>query len=238
MCISKTKQNTKDNNNNKGCAFCIPGTRISVPECYWRSHIEHGYRTPFLEFKKVFYSLFTLHNETTNIWSHLLGFIFMIYAIYYYFQEKIYYINIKELINHELHTFEKFIDTTITTSNIYNNNNNDNDSSILWIENLCFGFFLISAAICFLFSTIYHWFNCLSPTHHDHLLMLDLTGIAMLVGSSYLPAAYFGFYCHPTLQITYLICSALVLTLGLVAVWIEMEVYKVSKLYCIYTLVS
>jgi adiponectin receptor len=150
-----------------------------------------------LDFIVVIY--FIRHNETTNIWSHLIGFSWAIYATIVYAIDNIF------------------------KSELPLGNSNDR-IQFKAHECLCFGVFILSASLCLLFSTIYHWFNCLSPTHHNKLLLLDLTGIALLVGSSYLPAIYFGFYCMPNLQAIYLGFSVVVLAVGLIAPWIEIKI--------------
>jgi hypothetical protein len=45
-------------------------------------HIIYGYRINFFKKRKIFRSLFMCHNETFNIWSHLLMVIFCMYLIY------------------------------------------------------------------------------------------------------------------------------------------------------------
>jgi adiponectin receptor len=42
--------------------------------CFHREHIHEGYRMNY-SLSHAFLSLFTLHNETMNIWSHLIAFI-------------------------------------------------------------------------------------------------------------------------------------------------------------------
>lgn len=44
-------------------------------------HIQHGYRKNFDTLGKIMRSIFMLHNETVNIWTHLLGgILFIIFA--------------------------------------------------------------------------------------------------------------------------------------------------------------
>ncbi len=116
-----------------------------------------------------------------------------------------------------------------------------------WINNtstlevLSFQCYLACAALCFFFSSIYHWFGCLSESCHDQLLKCDLTGIGVLVTGSYIPGVYFskcnvdiayavltlvtfdnlGFYCVPYAQKIHLILTAMILLAGLIAPWIE-----------------
>lgn len=50
-----------------------------VSECFHCMYIEDGYRHN-LSIKDAILSLFRFHNETMNIWSHLIGFISIIIA--------------------------------------------------------------------------------------------------------------------------------------------------------------
>lgn len=46
-------------------------------------YIIHGYRIKFDSFTKVFKSLFMVHNESVNVWTHLIGAIIVIICIFY-----------------------------------------------------------------------------------------------------------------------------------------------------------
>lgn len=46
-------------------------------------HLETGWRINFFSYKQAFCSMFMIHNETVNIWSHLIGsVVFMGLAFY------------------------------------------------------------------------------------------------------------------------------------------------------------
>jgi len=45
------------------------------PEDVWNRHILTGYRINHLTWKSILMSLFKWHNETINIWTHLVGFV-------------------------------------------------------------------------------------------------------------------------------------------------------------------
>ncbi|KAF7651341.1 hypothetical protein LDENG_00112100 [Lucifuga dentata] len=55
----------------------MPGTikDTEVPHCFRERHICTGYRLPHQNWRYYFLSLFQRHNETINIWTHLLGFL-------------------------------------------------------------------------------------------------------------------------------------------------------------------
>jgi hypothetical protein len=46
-------------------------------------YITSGYRINFNSVKRVAQSLFMLHNESVNIWSHLLGALFVVFLAVY-----------------------------------------------------------------------------------------------------------------------------------------------------------
>lgn len=50
--------------------------------------INHGYRIGFNSTKKILRSLFILHNESVNVWSHLFGVLLFIILIFYTFVSK------------------------------------------------------------------------------------------------------------------------------------------------------
>lgn len=126
-----------------------------VAELYHSIHIDYGYRKTE-SFYDTFLSLFAFHNETMNIWSHLIGFICVVIAG----------INV---------TFELAWETPHSAAELFA------------LES-----YMVCAAICLFFSTIFHWFGCISTECHKCLLRLDLSGVALLVAGSFLPAVYYG----------------------------------------------
>ena len=45
------------------------------PDSVWNKYILTGYRINFVTWRQIFGSLFQWHNETINIWTHLVGFV-------------------------------------------------------------------------------------------------------------------------------------------------------------------
>jgi adiponectin receptor len=56
-----------------------------LPEWYQDNNlITEGYRAPNPNYSELINSIFSLHNETANIWSHIAGVVlFIVLAIYY-----------------------------------------------------------------------------------------------------------------------------------------------------------
>lgn len=134
-----------------------------VADIYHNVHIEYGYRQT-QSFYDAFMTLFTFHNETMNIWSHLIGFFCVVIAG----------INM---------TWEATTDSAQSLTGSF-----------------AFHSYIICAALCLFFSTLYHWLGCISEECHNCLLRLDLSGIALLVAGSFLPAVYYG-SCCPVLSV-------------------------------------
>ena len=68
---NNTNNNTNSSNNNKEFPLL---TVQQVPEQHKEISIISGYRQR-LEYEDCLRSIFRLHNETVNIWTHLLGFL-------------------------------------------------------------------------------------------------------------------------------------------------------------------
>jgi adiponectin receptor len=130
------------------------GHKSTVSDCFHFLYIDYGYRQTKTLYD-TFLTLFSIHNETMNIWSHLVGFVCVVVA---------------------------GVNISIDLAQA-------NSSSM---EFIAVEAFIVCAAICLLMSTIYHWFGCMSEYCHDCLLKMDLTGVALLVSGSYVPAVYYG----------------------------------------------
>jgi len=71
---------------NKGSSVIVPhiGTIEEAEEWLIDNHyILSGYRIGFSKIKHTIMSLFMIHNETTNIWSHLCGVIMFVIFVFY-----------------------------------------------------------------------------------------------------------------------------------------------------------
>ena len=60
------------------------GTKDEAPDWITTGYyLETGWRINFNSWGKAFRSLFMLHNETVNVWSHLCGALFFLFMIIY-----------------------------------------------------------------------------------------------------------------------------------------------------------
>jgi len=70
-----------------------------------------------------------------------------------------------------------------------------------------------TAMYTFLGSLLYHWFNCVSHSHHECLLRMDISGIGFLIMGSYYPPVYYAFQRAPMWGSTYLACITIMCVL-------------------------
>ncbi|CAF3523404.1 unnamed protein product [Rotaria sp. Silwood1] len=70
-----------------------PATFKNVPPILVERFIIHGYRSLHQPWSYYWKSLFHKHNETINVWSHLIGILYMGYLLYYYNQRLQFYEN-------------------------------------------------------------------------------------------------------------------------------------------------
>jgi len=171
-----------------GCGCCPPTVPADrAPHWLLRPHILKGYRVD-LSPLQCFVSLFTLHNESGNIWTHLVPCVVMGRLAW------------QVIVTGEWSVLD------VPGASL---------SPVL--ETLAVGSFLAMATLTFFFSSFYHLANCTSESTCALLLRLDVTGIALLISASFLPGVYYGFACFPHLQHIYLACILVMLVSGLLA---------------------
>lgn len=164
-----------------------------TPHFLRNPYISGSYRvyfTPLLAFR----SLFRWHNETINIWTHLLPFfLFLIRGIQWLQQLR----EAEGERDENGHTIIDGVKVVIEPADF-------------WM----FLFFYGSLTTCMLWSSVYHLFGCCSYDTHRCLYRCDIGGILALIWGSYLPALFYSFRCRPIWQFGYsAVITVLVLTL-------------------------
>ena len=135
------------------------------------------YRPASYSFAQCFASLSYLHNESVNIWSHLLGAgIFIYQYLDFYFNSE-----------------EKKLEISYGVP----------PSSFTGTDLLALSFFFVGALICLSVSAVYHTCSNHSPRVARLGNQLDYVGIVALITGSFIPTIYYGFYCEPLLQKVY-----------------------------------
>ncbi|RSL69762.1 hypothetical protein CEP54_002200 [Fusarium duplospermum] len=155
----------------------------------WRrdnAFILSGYRQSRGSYTHSLRSLFYLHNESVNIWSHLLGAAVALIGAAY---------------------VDRVVRPRYATANV-------TDVAV-------FACFFGGAVVCLGMSATFHTLSNHSETVAKWGNKLDYTGIVALIVGSYVPALYYGFFCHPYLTRSYL---SLICILGLgcaIVSWVE-----------------
>ena len=139
----------------------------------WQKDNEYiltGYRQASFSWRRSAVSVFSRHNETINIWSHLLGgFSFAFVPLYVHWS-------------------------------IRSSYPNANPVDILQIF-----IYFIGVTVCFTLSSFFHTFLNHSKEVWKLGNELDHLGIVLVIWGSMVPSDYFGFYCSPVLQCTYIL---------------------------------
>ncbi|KAJ1991878.1 inc metabolism membrane protein [Dimargaris cristalligena] len=171
-------------------------------------------------------SIFQFHNETGNIWTHLLGLMFFVVLAIYEIGFRL----------PSLAEAAATISTTSAPAAAYLSNvaasveAHLNSTGLLWVDQLIFLFFFVAACKCLLCSTMYHTF-----CHHSHLptmrcaVMLDYIGISFLITASIVTVEYYGFYCGGALRNFYLFFTIAVGITGVVLSsfpWFDFSEYR------------
>lgn len=78
------KKNSLENaNKNVVCACKLVDLKDAAFYVRTNEYILRGYRTNCSSFKNIFKSLFYIHNESVNVWSHIIGSLFVVLFFFY-----------------------------------------------------------------------------------------------------------------------------------------------------------
>ena len=130
--------------------------------------LKSSHRPPMNSFRGCFKSMFRMHTETWNIWTHFLAFIFFLFLVI------------------GIYTFGDFITYWFEDIQIHN---------LPWDEQVMMMFFFVGVLACTLCSAMFHLFSNHSERISQIFGRLDYSGIAFLITGSSIPAYYYGFYC-------------------------------------------
>lgn len=159
-------------------------------------------------------SLFSWHNETINIWTHLVGFmVFLGLTVWHLAQ---YFPQVAHLIGHLSWPISK------VAENVSSNIGDAISGAASFMQanpglaeafagagvgpttRWPFFVFLAGAMFCLLSSCACHLLSCHSHRLNLFLIRLDYTGIAVMIVVSFFPPIYYIFQCEPRWQLAYL----------------------------------
>mmetsp|Transcript_9039 Transcript_9039/g.11546 ORF Transcript_9039/g.11546 Transcript_9039/m.11546 type:complete len:293 (+) Transcript_9039:88-966(+) len=188
------------------CEKCAPTRKAASDVPHWqiRPYVSKGYRGALTPLQCVT-SLFYLHNETGNIWTHIFGAC----------------LALKLTLTVSSGGGEALSDMVVSSG-----------SGTDFTDQLVLRVFLGAGVCAFILSTVYHVGNCASSEERcSTLLWLDLNGIALLISGSFFPGIYFGFACFPLLRDLYLTIAATVLVaVFLAANCVKLQHYRVRMM--------
>ncbi|KAL3840751.1 hypothetical protein ACJIZ3_025342 [Penstemon smallii] len=162
--------------------------------------------------KEAFFSVFRWHNETLNVWTHLLGFMLFLG------------LTVANLVNvPQLADFITIFTGQFPSTAEANVSNNFSLGSSKLIDlkqesnlktditspdfattNWPFYVFLCGSMFCLFSSSTCHLFSCHSHHLNLQLLQMDYAGITVMIITSFFPPIYYIFQCTPHWQIVYL----------------------------------
>lgn len=165
--------------------------------------MHRNHRPPLPSFRVCFKSVFRIHTETGNIWTHLLGCVAFIGVACYFLSRPSIEIQLQEKI-----VFGAFFLGAI----------------------ICLGFSFAFHTLCChsetvgkLFSKyifiIIILFEYILELFSGFPFRLDYCGIALLIMGSFVPWLYYGFYCHYQHKLIYL---SVVVVLGIVSIIVSL----------------
>ena len=136
------------------------------------------HRPPMYSIRGCVKSIFRMHTQTWNIWTHLIGFVFFVLLTIsvFCFRDNI------------THLFEEKV--TI--------------SDLPWEEQVVVSLFFLGAMTCLFCSTTYHTLANHSEKIYSLWSRLDYSGIAFLITGSHIPAYYYSFYCWPVSRVLHI----------------------------------
>ncbi|KAL1531080.1 heptahelical transmembrane protein 2-like isoform X1 [Salvia divinorum] len=165
--------------------------------------IRNYYRCEW-QLKDVALSIFTLHNESLNIWTHLVGFFIFSKMMIMSLNEKTSFRNVMAVF------FSSGSDgwlSMITDSYIGeiaglgSLHTQEHASSVpIWPWLI----FLSGAMTCLIFSSVSHLFGCHSRRYHYYFWRLDYTGISLMIVCSFFTPIFYIFADHPYWRFFYL----------------------------------
>ncbi|XP_057768007.1 heptahelical transmembrane protein 1-like [Salvia miltiorrhiza] len=161
--------------------------------------------------KEALFSIFRWHNETLNVWTHLLGFMLFVGLTVANL------IHVPHVADFIAMISEQF--PTTAEGNASKNLVSLSTSRVAtpWVVEVNEGgggggglrrwplyVFLCGSMLCLLCSSVCHLFSCHSRRLSLQLLRLDYVGIAVMIITSFFPPIYYIFQCSPGWQLLYL----------------------------------
>ncbi|KAG0499161.1 hypothetical protein HPP92_003852 [Vanilla planifolia] len=161
----------------------------------------------------AFLSLFSWHNETINVWTHLLGFLLFLGLTVKHLMDMpqvadllghlSWSISAKEAENASLNQ-GSFFSMALPLVTLDRFAANSGDAPLDTAPRWPFLVFLAGSMLCLLTSSLCHLLCCHSRRLNFLLVRLDYAGIAVMIAASFFPPISYAFLCAPRWGVLYL----------------------------------
>ncbi|KAJ3206207.1 hypothetical protein HDU67_008309 [Dinochytrium kinnereticum] len=192
------------------------------------TYILTGYRRIQFTYYGCIRSLFYIHNETGNVYTHMMGVILFLILVGVSFgpsPSSSSPLGALGTVNASLPSTSVTLPTTTaagptaTGSPVAVNSFGPSSSAFTALmptlsnttalDVIVVSIFLMSAIFCLGLSTTYHLCCCHSHEVAKAWNKADYVGIVFLIVGSFIPSLFYGFYCSKSLQLTYIIAITL-----------------------------
>lgn len=171
--------------------------------------------------RETLLSVFSIHNETLNVWTHLIGFFVFVFLAGY--AASIFPVS-AGINNNPMMDQLRLGNSSIISIPFHDmffipnyQTPIPNTPQALHLSRIPFYLYLAGAMFCLLMSSACHLLSCHSARTSYIMLRLDFAGISGLIVSSFYPVVYYTFACHPFFRSVYL-CSITVFGVAAVVV--------------------
>ncbi|XP_020677049.1 heptahelical transmembrane protein 4-like [Dendrobium catenatum] len=152
--------------------------------------------------KQTILSIFSVHNETLNIWTHLIG--FFIFLMLTGFAASVFPTASNAYPLLQLNSTNTFYIDRAQRTLIESSASSSSQLVGFVIPRWPFYLYLAGAMFCLLMSSACHLLSCHCHRTSYIMLRLDFAGISGLIVSSFYPLVYYTFTCNPFFRDLYL----------------------------------
>lgn len=206
-------KNMKSENRNRTKRCCLVSFE-ELPEYMKDNEFILNYYRANWPLKDAFFSLFRWHNETLNVWTHLIGFALFVGLMVGNLMDVPQVADIfgiftspfpSSAVGNISHNSKDFF-SGATNFNLKQSTSpgmavaSPEPSVTRWP----FFVFLCGSMFCLLSSSTCHLFACHSHNLNILLLRMDYVGIAVMIITSFFPPIFYIFQCTPVWQLVYL----------------------------------